>query len=261
MFDTGALSAVLSGIQSQQTQPVAPAPAPAPTSPLANLKAILTGGADYGNVLQKIGYGMSNMSNAGGDPFLSFAQGFGGAQKYTTEEQRLAAERAAAAEKQKQEMSLALQRLTQDQSQFDAGQATSQSQFDQRMSQDEQQHADRMELERASSTRQDQIAADSRRKTDAELLRLRKREDLTTDQVMKIDGAAKQASQDIIDPAERKRAYDAEFKRLTDLAKSGRLSDGPGVSEADASSPYLVNDAGEKMVLSADGNSWVPEQR
>jgi len=259
MFDTGALSAVLTGIQSQQPQP-APAPAPAQSQgPLANLQAILTGGADYGNVLQKIGYGMSNMSNAGGDPFLSFAQGFGGTQKFTTEEQRLAAERAAEAEKQRMEANLALQRLTQDQSQFDTSQANNQSQFDRRMTQDQTQFDQRMEIEKAADKRADQIAADNRRKTDAEILRAAKKEGLTADQMLRIDDAARESTQDIIDPAERRTAYDAEVARLTQMAKGGRLSEGPGVTEADTTPVTATGPNGEKLML--QGGQWVPMQQ
>jgi type IV secretory pathway VirJ component len=261
MFDTSALSAVLTGIQSQQPQPLPPAPAPATTTgPLANLQSILTGGADYGSIIRQIGGGMANMGPTGGDPFLAFAQGFGGTQQYATQQEKEAAERAAALQKQQMDANLALQRLTQDQSQFDASLANNQSQFNTRTTQDQAQFDQRMELEKAADKRAEQIAADNRRKTDAEILRLAKREGLTVDQTLRINDAAQKATENIIDPSERRAAYDAEVDRLTQMAKSSRLSDGPGVTEADVNQPYLMNDAGEKLVLSADGKSWVPAQ-
>lgn len=263
MLDTSALSSVLTGIQSQQPAPVA-APTAPPAGPLANLQAILSGTADYGQVMQKIGSGMSNMSNSGGDPFLSFAQGFGGAQKYTTEEQRLAAERAAAAEKSRMDANLALQRLTQDQSQFDASLSNNQSQFSTRSAQEQQQHAERMELERQASTRADQIAADSRRKTDAELIRLAKKEGISVDQMLSIERIAQAEAENEIDPERRRAVTDAARERLTQRVKSGRMSEGPGITESDTSVPavsYKEGDTsthpdGRRMVF--QGGAWVP---
>lgn len=260
MFDTNSLASVLTGIQSQQ--PVTtPVPPPAqPTGPLANLQNILTGGADYGALMQKIGSGMSNLSSTGGDPYLSFAQGFGGAQKYTTEEQRLAAERAAAAAKQQQDANLALQRLTQDQSQFDSRMSQDQSQFSTRSSQDQAQFDQRMELEKAANTRADQLAADARRKTDAEILRAAKKEGLTPDQMLRIDEAARKSTEDVIDPAERRTAYDAEVSRLTQMTKSGRMSEGPGVTESDAipTQPQYIKSKTDGSMMQWNGTQYVP---
>lgn len=263
MFDASALSSILTGIKSQQPTPIpAPAPTTTTTGPLANLQNILTGGADYGALMQKIGSGMGNLSNTGGDPFLSFAQGFGGAQKYTTEEQRLAAERAAAAEKAQMDANLALQRLTQDQSQFDANLANNQSQFNTRMQQDQAQFDQRMELERSADKRADQIAADSRRKTDAEILRAAKKEGLTADQMQRINDAAQKSTEDIIDPAERRTAYDAEVARLTQMTKSGRMSEGPGVTESDAipgaAQPQYIKSKTDGSLMQWNGTQYVP---
>lgn len=259
MFDASSLAALLSGVQSQQP---APAPVPQPTTPLAtNLGGILSGDPNFGGMIRQIGGGLANMSNAGGDPYLAFAQGFGGAQQYATTQQKEAAERAAALQKQQMDANLALQRLTQDQSQFDASLANNQSQFSTRSQQDQAQFDQRMELERAADKRADQIAADNRRKTDAEILRLAKREGLTPDQMLRINDAAQKATEDIIDPAERRSAYNAEVERLTQATKSGRLSDGPGISEADtmpAAVPTATGPNGEKLTLSPDGTQWVP---
>lgn len=222
MFDTGALSAVLNGYNSQQTQAAVPAPAPAaaPTGPLGNLGAILTGGADYGNILQKIGYGMSNMSNAGGDPYLSFAQGFGGAQKFTTEEQRLAAERAAAAEKMKQEQTLAMQRLTQDQGQFDARQTQSQTQFD-------AQH----QLAQSAEKRAQMLADQSAKKSEAEISRMAKQSGISTDQMLSIERIAQAEAENEPDPELRRQLVEKKRAELTAQVKQNLgISTGPGVT-------------------------------
>lgn len=231
-MDTSALTSILSGVQSQQ--PVTtPAPVAAPTSPFGNLGAILSGDANYGQILQKIGGGMANMGNAGGDPYLAFAQGFGGAQKFTTDQERLAAERAAEAEKQKMDANLALQRLLQDQGQFDATLTQNQSQFDTRMSQDQSQFEQSNQLAQQAEKRQQQVADAATQKTAAEIERKAKREDLSPTTMLRIEELARKAVPEFSSPEEAKQIMDAERERLIKQVKSARLSDGPGVTEAD----------------------------
>lgn len=264
MFDTSALAAVLNGYNSQQTPaPVTPAPAAAPSGPFGNLSAILNGDANYGSIIRQIGGGMANMSNAGGDPYLAFSQGFGGAQQYATTQEKEAAERAAAAEKQRMDANLALQRLVQDQSQHDATLGQNQSQFDTRMGQDQSQFDQRMTLEQAQEKRQQQVADDARRKTDAEIARLAKREDVSPTTMLKIEELARKAVPEFSSPEEAKQIMDAERERLIKQVKSSRLSDGPGVTEGDTLTTPVrtaTGPNGEKLQLSPDGTQWVPVQ-
>ena len=233
MFDTGALSAVLNGYNSQQTPavPMMPAPAATPTGPLGNLQAIMTGGADYGSILQKIGSGMANMSQTGGDPYLSFAQGFGGSQKYTTEEQRLAAERAAAAQKQQQETALAMQRLTQDQSQFDSRMSQDQSQFDARQGQTKEQFDAQQRLSEAADKRAQMLADQSAKKSEAEIARMAKQSGISTDQMLSIERIAQAEAENEPDPEMRRQIVEKKRAELTAQVKQNLgISTGPGIT-------------------------------
>ena len=237
MFDASSLSALLSGVQSQQPAPVAPAPAP--PGPFGNLSAILNGDANYGSIVRQIGGGLANMGPTGGDPYLAFAQGFGGTQTYATAQEKEAADRAAALAKQQQDANLALQRLTQDQSQHSATLSQNQSQFDARTQQDQTQFDQRMTLDQAAEKRAQQVADATTRKTEAEIARLAKREDVDPNVMMKIEDAAQQAGKNAyernpsLSDAEVRDIVNSERDRMVQQVKSGRMSDGPGVTEAD----------------------------
>lgn len=232
MFDTSALAALLSGVQSQQ--PATTAPAPQPASPLAtNLGSILSGDPNFGSIVRQIGGGMANMGPTGGDPFLAFAQGFGGTQQYATTQEKEAAERAAALQKQQMDANLALQRLTQDQGQFDARMAQDQSQFDARSQQDQNQFDQRMTVEKAAEKRQQMVADAATKKTAAEIERAAKREDISQTTMLKIEELARKAVPDFSSPEEAKEIMDAERERLIKQVKAGRLSQGPGVTEGE----------------------------
>ena len=261
MFDISSLSAVLNGVQSQQPAPVAPAPAPAPPGPFGNLSAILNGDANYGSIVRQIGGGLANMGPTGGDPYLAFAQGFGGTQTYATAQEKEAADRAAALAKQQQDANLALQRLTQDQSQFDASLNNNQSQFDTRLTQDQSQFDQRMTLEQAAEKRQQLVAETAAKRTEAEIARQAKREDITPTTMLEIEKLARAAVPEFTPPEQAKEIMEAERDRLIKQVKAGRLSDGPGVSEGDTvTARTATGPNGEKLQLSPDGTQWVPVQ-
>jgi len=259
MFDTGPLSALLSGMQSQQT-PAAPVVQPPPPGPLSNIGALLTGGSDFGSILQKIGGGMANMGPTGGDRYLAFAQGFGGSQQFTTQQQKEAADRAAAAAKAKADQDMAMARLLQDQSQHAATLGQSQSQFDARMSQDQSQFDANMTLEEQRERRAQMVADAATKKTAAETVRLARKEDIDPTIMLRIDEAAKKVAENVYDPKEKQAVYEAERDRLIKQVQAQDISQGPGVTEAKAQVPTASNEAGQKLVLSPDGNSWIPAQ-
>lgn len=234
-MDTSSLTSLLSGYNAQQTPAVAPAiaaPVQQPTAPLSNLQNLLAGNGDIGSIIQKMGMGMANMGPTGGDPYLAFAQGFGGTQKYTTEQQARAAQAAAEQQKLATEHQLATARLNQDSSQFSQRMNQDQSQFDTRINQDKSQFDTTTELQRAAEKRQ-QVQADmQQKKSEAEIARMARNEGISRDDILKIERVAQAAAENIFDPKERKRVVDAERDRLTKMFKSQDLSGGPGITES-----------------------------
>lgn len=222
MFDTGALSALFSGFNAQQPQPalaIAPAPVAAPTGPMANIQSLF-GGGDITSLIRQIGGGMANMGPTGGDPYLAFAQGFGGTQKYATDQTNLAAQRAAEAEKIKQDQALALQRLTQDQSQFDA-----------RLGQDQSQFNTQNELAQAADKRAQLIAEQSAKKSEAEIARMAKQSGISTDQMLSIERIAQAEAENILDPDARRTVVEKKRAELTAQVKQNLgISTGPGIT-------------------------------
>lgn len=86
----------------EPTEPVMPVAAPSPemTNPQNPLMQLLGGGGaggDFRQMIRAAGAGMANLGNSGGDPFVSFGRGFGGASEYYTakeqNEVKLAADR------------------------------------------------------------------------------------------------------------------------------------------------------------------------
>jgi hypothetical protein len=268
MIDTSALSALLSGYNSQTPAIAPPTVAPtATTNPFAKFAGLFNGDTNLGDYAQKVGMGLSNMSSTGGDPYLAFAQGFGGTAKFTTAEQA-----AAAAAKQKEiDNAIAANKLAMDQNQFDARLGQDQSQFNQRMGQDQSQFDTRQTqqasesdrdyaLRQAADKRQQMLADQEVKKSAAEIERMARGNGITVDQQLQIERIAQAAAENIVDPEERKKTVDAERQRLTDQFKTGdtSLSNGPGVSAQEQQPMTATGPNGEKLVLK--NGQWVPLQ-
>lgn len=100
----------------QTMPPTAPIPTPRPAGPVPGgepqpqqrvnpLMALLAGGGaggDWRQMVRAAGSGMANLRNTGGDPFMSFGQGFGGATGHYDDKQR--EEIAAAAQRRKDQL-------------------------------------------------------------------------------------------------------------------------------------------------------------
>lgn len=259
-MDTSSLTSLLSGYNAQQTPAVAPAiaaPVQQSTAPLSNLQNLLAGNGDIGSIIQKMGMGMANMGPTGGDPYLAFAQGFGGTQKYTTEQQARAAQAAAEQQKLATEHQLATARLNQDASQHSETLNQSQSQFDARANRESSEFKQKNEISLAAEKRQQQQAEQMQKKTEAEIKKMARDEGLSTDEILKIERAATSAGERVYDPKERKQIIDSERDRLTKMVQAQDLSGGPGVT---AAQPRIIENptTGEKMM--EQNGQWVPVQ-
>lgn len=258
MVDTSALQALLSGYngQANPTTPAAPVAQPEASNPLAKLQALFNGGTDLGSFIQKAGMGMANMGPTGGDPYLAFAQGFGGTAKYTTEQQA-----AAAAAKQKEiENAMAANKLAMDQGQFDSRMSQDQSQFDARQSQSQTNEDRDYALRQAADKRAEMIAAQQVKKTQAEIEKMARSSGITVDQQLQIERIAQAEAENIIDPSERKKTVDAARERLTQQIQQDKsLSTGPGVSDADQTPITATGPDGKTKLILKDGQ-WVPLQ-
>lgn len=235
MVDMSALNALLSGYNGQ-VPAVAPAVAPTTTTnPFDKFAGLFNGNTNLGDYIQKVGMGMSNMGPSGGDPFLSFSQGFGGTAKFTTAQQA-----AAAAAKQKEiENQITANKMAMDQGQFDKRMSQDQSQFDARMGQDQgqfdarQTQSDRdYALRQAADKREQMLADQSIKKSAAEIERMAKGNGLTVDQQLQIERVAQAAGENIVGAEDRKKAVDEERARLTEQfkAQTANPSDGPGIT-------------------------------
>jgi hypothetical protein len=257
MIDTSALSALLSGYNSQTPAIAPPTVAPtATTNPFAKFAGLFNGDTNLGDYAQKVGMGLSNMSSTGGDPYLAFAQGFGGTAKFTTAQQAAAAE----AKQKEIDNAIAANKLAMDQNQFDARLGQDQSQFTQRMGQDQSQFDKDLALKQAADKRQQMLADQEVKKSAAEIERMARGNGITVDQQLQIERIAQAAAENIVDPEERKKTVDAERQRLTDQFKTGdtSLSNGPGVSAQEQQPMTATGPNGEKLVLK--NGQWVPLQ-
>lgn len=254
MVDTSGLSALLAGYNQNNAllqQPTAPAPMP--SNPIDRLAGLFNGQTDLGSFFQRVGMGMANMGQTGGDPYLAFAQGMGGTAKFTTDQQKAAEDarqkaidNAIALNKANMEQSQIDQnqsqfdsRLKQDQSQFDASQQQRASQFDQDMA-----------LRQAADKRAQMLADQQAQKTQAEIKRMAKSNGLTVNDQLQIERIAQASAENITDPDERKKATDEERDRLTKMVQSGQgLTDGPGLTTPAQQPATATGPNGEKAVL------------
>jgi hypothetical protein len=258
MIDTSSLAALLSGVNGQTTTPVAPAAPAMSNNPLANLMGLFNGSTDLGSYINKVAGGMSNMGATGGDPYLAFAQGFGGTGKYQSEQDAAAAK----AKQQEIDNAMAANKLTMDQSQFDARMGQDQSQFDARNAQQQQQFDKDYALKDAAEKRQQLIAEQQMKKSAAEIERMARGNGITVDQQLQIERIAQAAGENIFDSSERKQAIDSERDRITKQLQSNpsntSISDGPGITAQDQQPITATGPDGKKLVLK-NGN-WVPLQ-
>jgi hypothetical protein len=257
MIDMSALSALLSGYNSQQPATVPPPVAPAAsTNPLSKFEGLFNGSTDLGSYAQKVAMGMANMGNSGGDPYLAFAQGFGGTGKFTTDQQ------AAAAKAKQDEIDNAIKanELAMNQKQFDARMGQDQSQFDAKTAQDQTQFNQDYTLKSAADKRQQMLADQEVKKSAAEIERMARGNGITVDQQLQIERISQAAAENVADPEERKKVVDAERQRLTDQFKDNptSLNNGPGVTAQDQQPVTATGPNGEKLVL--QNGQWVPVQ-
>lgn len=263
MVDTSSLSALLAGYNAQNPllqQPTAPAPMP--SNPIDRLAGLFNGQTDLGAFAQRVGMGMANMGQTGGDPYLAFAQGMGGTAKFTTDQQK-----AAEAARQKQiddavavnKATMEQSQIDQNQSQFDSRMKQDQSQFDATQGQRQTQFDQDMALRQAADKRAQMLADQQAQKTQAEIKRMAKSNGLTVNDQLQIERIAQASAENISDPDERKKATDEERDRLTKMVQSGQgLTDGPGLTAA-SPQPVTATDAnGNKIVL--QNGQWVPLQ-
>lgn len=195
------------------TAPVAAAPAS--TDPMGKLQTLLSGMAG----------GMANMRETV-DPYVAFAQGFGGARTYQDTQAAAAAKAAADAQQQQITNQLALTRLGQDQSQFDA-----------RMGQDQSQFNAQQDLRTASEKRQQLLADQQMKKTAAEIERLAKSNGVRVTDQLRLEELVLKSAEGIINPQEKKRVMDETRQRLLQQIQQNPSSpdDGPGISSQDLS--------------------------
>jgi len=209
----------------------------ADTSPLSSI--INPPQAPGRSLLRSIGAGAANLRNTGGDPFMSFGQGFGGATGFYDKQEALDAANAAAEEEK-------AYRRSKD--------AYGQERDVAKDARQEAKDAADLELRRLAEDRAQKTADLSNQKTALELRRLARSNGLEISQVLEIERIAQAAGENIIEPEERKKEIDATRERLLEQATSGQgISGRQGLTtpEVTATGPN-----GEKVVL-RDGQ-WVP---
>jgi hypothetical protein len=196
--------------------PTLPATAPVPTSrPAAPIPA--RSGLNWQRGLRTAGAGMANLRDTGGDPFMSFGQGFGGAQNYLAGADSAAAAAAAKAE----------------QTAYDRGQDS----------------AD-LELRRAAEDRQRQASEIQSKKTADEMERLARQNGLTVDQMIQIERIAQAAGEAETNAERRRKVVEAERQRLIKQFGDGEQVGGL-TPKAEETAPKAPS-AGRKFPSTAD---------
>lgn len=189
-------------------------------------------GPEVGGYMRAAGAGMANVrGNPFGDPWITAAQGFGGAQAYGAEQDAAAQQQAVDAEK------------TAYQRQQDAAAAA----------RTQQKEAADLALRTAAEKRQAKTAELTQRKTLLEIRRMARSNGLTVSQQLEIERIAQAAGENMIGE-EREAAIDAKRQELIDQVTNGQgLSEG-GLSTTDEHT--AVNpDTGQTLVY-RDGQ-WV----
>lgn len=185
------------------------------------------------NVLRNIGGGMANLRNSGGDPFVSFGMGYGGATATGEERENADAAAATAAEK----------------TQYDRGQDAAKTQRD-----IEKDRAD-MALKSLVEKRQAETADLTNKKTALEIRRLARQNGITTSQMLEIERIAQAAGENLSGDRRTKAIDETRDRLLKQFSDGEGISDDTGLSgqsDITATNP----DTGERMKL-VDG-AWVP---
>jgi len=254
------LQAMLAGMRAQ------PAPAPQPTTiatPFNNIQSLFTGG-DITPMLRSIGGGMANMTETN-DPFVAFGRGFGGAQNQQATAAQTAAEQAAAAKQKEFENAMALNNALINQNTTQQKMTMDQSQFDARTGQDQKQFDEQMQLRKAQDERQAKMDEINYKKTEAELIRMADSNGLTVNQMLEIERLAQAEGENIISPEKRKVAVDAKRQELLERFGGKKISGKSELSDPDIagqSPEYVRNkDTGQIMKLDPSTNQYVPVQQ
>jgi hypothetical protein len=248
-MDTSALAALFTGMNNQPAPPIsAPAVQPqASGDPLSTLSNLLSGNG-LGDYAQKVGMGMANMRE-GNDPYVSFANGFGGTSKFTTDQEAAQAK----AQQDVIDNQIKANQIAQSGNQFDQRMSQDQSQFDSRQTQDQKQFDESMRVRTAAEKRQDLIAQQAQRKTALEIERLAKNNGLTTDQMLQVEKISQAAAENVVDPAERAKVTEDTRKRLVQQLTSGQApGEGPGLkANVDGTTSQTISTPEEYNALPA----------
>lgn len=226
-----------------QDQPAVPSPVPqqqivAPevaNDPLSQL----FGGRDIRSMMRAFGAGAANIRTGGGDPFVAFGSGFGGASGYYDSKEAAEAKAASDAEKM----------------QYDRSQEAA------KLKRQEDREAQELELRKTSEARLNRSAELSNQKTAMEIKNLAKSNGITVSQQLEIERIAQAAAENIYDPVERKRVIDETRDRVTKQVAGGgqtTLSSGGGLTAPDVGTVedgYRFN-GGDP----ADPNNWTLEK-
>lgn len=242
----GAGQAAASGAQAR-VMPGGPAPSPVATlpqgtftpqrqddGPLAQLF-----GPSVTPTLRAIGSGMANLGNSGGDPFVSFGRGFGGASNYY--QAREDADKAAA---------VSANKLLYDR--------TRDATTDQRTA--EKDAAD-LELRKMAEERQQRTAALADKKSLLEIRRLARGKGVTTDQYLRARAQAqKDADDQLVDSEERDSWIEQRTNDLLDAADRAGGGDGlTGGTGLTTDEPLTATGPNGEKVILKDG-AWVPAE-
>ncbi len=183
--------------------------------------------------IRSAGAGMANIGPTGGDPYLSFARGFGGAAGYDDAREAAAAKASIDADK------LA----------YDRGRDAA---SDLRLAKKD---AADPELRRLAEERQARTTKLTNRKTALEIRREARANRITVKQQLEIERITHAVGENIIDPAERRAAVEAERKRLTEQVTSGHGISGAQPLSGESEITATNHETGEQKVLR--NGEWV----
>jgi len=215
------------------------APNRQPMQPMANpqLLSLLGGGGGARPFVRAMGAGMANMGNTGGDPFVAFGRGFGGATAYQDEQDLIAAKSAAANE------AMAYER------QQDA----------EKLKRTDRRAAEDLELRRASEARQAKTADLQNQKTLAEIKALARNNGISVSQALEIERISQAAGENLYGTERQKMIDDTRQRLLDQFSAGGGTSTGLSDSSKGLSTSKELTATGpngQKVVLR--NGAWEP---